>query len=188
MAGPRDHPKVVKIAGNTVGAVTDAVTNGGGGEVGSVLDDLKGNFDPGLTPPGGGGGGSGLPGRVLKVHSLQCHENEDWGSDEAILGIFVDNLPAAMPVGGTKEMGEGDTWILDGVVPFLDHVRVELHEEDWPDGNDHLGTVNIDTRPVRGATAKFTQDDADYTLSYDVLEPKELAADELAKLKSFLGV
>jgi hypothetical protein len=193
MAPPLDIPKVLGEATGDSGIdITDkpAVIQEGGGPIPDVV--------PRPTPPPIGGGvptggtpdapGAGLPGRVLKMHSLHCHEAEDWSGDEAILSVFVDNLPAPMPVGGKQDMDEGDTWILNGVVPFLEHVRIELKEEDSPDPHDHLGTVNIGTAPVRGAQAKFTQDDADYTLSYDVLEPKELAADQLAKLKSFLGV
>ena len=145
---------------------------------------------PGLpdAPATPGAPAATLPGRLLKLHSLKCDETEDWSSDEALLDVFVDNLPVSLPIGRKKEMDEGDNWALNGVVPFLREVRIELHEEDWPDANDHLGTVTIGEGPVRAAQAKFTLDDADYTLFYDVLEPKELAGDDLATLKRFLQI
>jgi hypothetical protein len=141
-----------------------------------------------VGPPPATSPAASLPGRLLKLHALECDENEDWGSDEALLDVFVDDIPVSLPVGREKEMDEGTTWVLNSIVPFLNSVRIELHEEDWPDGDDHLGTVNIGVGPVRGARGRFTLDEADYTLFYDVLEPKELAADELGVLKQFLGI
>ena len=101
----------------------------------------------------------------LILNSLKCKETEDWGKDECRLEINGDGVRKASL---KKSMNDGDTWRLDRSYTFNNSATIKLWDEDSPDSDDFLGSVLLDTRVRNDATARFTRDGADYTLSYRV--------------------
>lgn len=102
----------------------------------------------------------------LRLISLECITTEDAGEDEAYLRVK-----------GTKVWGgdinSGQTADLRGValIPFYRRARIELFDEDWPDADDRLG-VTYAMRNQQGEgeiSYDFTDDDARYVLTYEVL-------------------
>lgn len=101
---------------------------------------------------------------TLILIRLDCKTTEDWFGDE--IRIVVN--------GGTVWSGnidENQQRSLNNLpVPFNGAASIKLYEEDWPDGDDHLGTVYVndqDTAAVSRA-ARFTNYETDYTLWYSV--------------------
>lgn len=103
----------------------------------------------------------------LTIKSLTCHEQEDWtGDDQAYLVVYTPDRrqvwAADMDTGQTRQIGVD--------VEFQDTVRIQLMEEDWPDGDDDLGsiTANASQSAAVDIRGRFTQDDADYTIIYRI--------------------
>lgn len=101
----------------------------------------------------------------LILTSLKCKETEDWGKDECRLDIIGDGIRKARL---KKSMNDGDTWHLNRSYTFENSAAIRLWDEDSPDSDDFLGSVLLDGRVRNQATARFTRDGADYTLSYHV--------------------
>ncbi|MFN8495853.1 MAG: hypothetical protein U0350_50135 [Caldilineaceae bacterium] len=106
---------------------------------------------------------------TLFIKSLTCNETEDLtGSDECLLEVFTDD--GRKPY--RQDMNNGDVWDINDQFPFTTRAKIRLWDLDlghWPDYHDLLGTAIIRVDPVVNATATFTQDGADYELTYDVL-------------------
>ena len=104
----------------------------------------------------------------LYIKTLTCNETEDvTGPDECRLDVYSETGRRSY----RKDMNNGDVWDINDEVPFRERVKVQLWDIDlgrWPDPHDRLGTVNIRATPVENATASFTDDGADYVLTYDV--------------------
>lgn len=96
---------------------------------------------------------------------LDCKEQEDWTGDDAIR-IEVNGQKVWT---GSMDTNEQKS-LNDKAVPFQNQAVIKLWEEDWPDGDDHLGTVTVTEEGTVAAAraARFTLDDADYTLWYTV--------------------
>lgn len=110
----------------------------------------------------------GLEMRKLTLETLKCYETEDWtGADECRLEIFVDGVPQ-YPL--KKSLNDGQKWYLNKSYVFKNQVEVKLWDEDFPDSDDFLGKVTIDTNLQSHATASFTRDDANYKLWYTVVD------------------
>ncbi|MGB3767806.1 MAG: hypothetical protein WA947_14715 [Phormidesmis sp.] len=103
--------------------------------------------------------------KKLFVNSIKCNETEDWGNDECRLEINADSRRK-----GTlkKSMDDGQTWRIARSYNFENSATIKLWDEDSPDADDFLGSLQLDTRTRPNSTARFTRDGADYTLSYRV--------------------
>jgi hypothetical protein len=103
----------------------------------------------------------------LRLISLACNTTEDnLGADETYL------LVNGVKVWGAS-MNNNDVVDLSGVddLDFRSRARVELYDEDSPDDDDHLGIFYVRSGQAgRGEREyKFVEDEADYTLTYEVL-------------------
>lgn len=103
----------------------------------------------------------------LRLISLECHETEDSGDDEAYL------LVKGVKVWG-NDIDEGDVADLSGLplIWFRRRARIELMDEDWPDDDDSLGRTYARRSHIGQGEIEhpFTDDDARYTLTFEVLE------------------
>jgi hypothetical protein len=113
------------------------------------------------------------------LQALVCNEPEDYWGDECRLEIFVDGFLANILTG---DLDEGEEWQLNESHVFESQVRVRLYdEEDWPAADNFLGEVVIRPDPTAHAMGYFTQDEADYELTYSVVEysldPVQVALD-----------
>jgi hypothetical protein len=104
-----------------------------------------------------------------RLISLVCKTTEDdTGPDEIYL------LANGLKVWG-QVMNDNDVADLTAVdaIDFKQRVRFDLYDEDvgGPDDDDHLGTFYARSGQAgRGELEyKFREDDADYTLTYEVL-------------------
>lgn len=104
--------------------------------------------------------------RRARLETLVCYKTEDWlGRDECRLAITHDG--ASVPSMRHK-MRRKDTWNLAQLYEYEHQLEVKLWDEDWPDADDFLGSVVIDTGLQPEAEAWFTRDDARYKLTYRV--------------------
>ncbi len=105
---------------------------------------------------------------TLILESLHCDTTEDWWSDEAMVIVECDGVVRdALP----RSMEEDTTWTLRRVYTFATTCTIRLVDEDWPDPNDALGEVTLgEAGAGLHQEATFTQDDADYTLTYSLLD------------------
>lgn len=104
---------------------------------------------------------------TIHIRSLKCHETEDYtGADECRLEIYVDGQRTDLK----HDLNDNQTWQIDRQFDFNEGVQIKLYDEDSPDGDDHLGTINIDKSNIQNATLKFTGDGANYSLYYDVFD------------------
>lgn len=114
-----------------------------------------------------------VPDRHIVIEKLHCSETEDYtGADEVELIITPD---------GTRKpslqysLNNGEDWSINGLYAFNDKVNIRLYDIDndswytaWQDDDDFLGQVDISKNLVEHATATFTRDGADYTLTYSI--------------------
>jgi hypothetical protein len=135
--------------------------------------------------------GSAPPTLYYKMHQVQkltlvkleCSDTEDTtGDDECYLEIWADTLPKSTI---SKDMGEGDIWNINKTDIIFEYlVKLRLMDEDTGflgDDDDFLGEIQV--APVAGNyTGKFTQDGADYTLTYVV---ESITIPELTTIKKF---
>lgn len=103
----------------------------------------------------------------LVLISLHCITTEDTtGPDEAYLMVN------GIKVWGPQSMNDNDSVDLGRkTISFTNKAEIQLWDEDSPDSDDLLGTIvataaQADTGERQG---KFTEDGADYTLTYQVL-------------------
>ncbi len=103
---------------------------------------------------------------VVKLDRLVCLDTEDtFGSDEAFLR-YNGEL-----VFGPRKIKEGQSRDINVTRPIDVRALVQLFDDDSPDGNDHLGTIEI-LRGEVGAGQRsvgFTGDGANYLLFYRVV-------------------
>lgn len=105
----------------------------------------------------------------LRLISLFCAKTEDnTGADEPYL------LVNGVKVWGSESPGLNDQETADlSAVPVIDfntRARVELFDEDSPDDDDLLGRFYAGKMQLGQGEVeyKFVEDDADYTLTYEV--------------------
>ena len=100
---------------------------------------------------------------TLKLKRLKCFEQEDWTFDDDI-EILVDNRAV-----WRRGMDTGQQRTIAVDCEFTGQVRIKLLEKDI-EGDDNLGVVTV-TESHSAAwerEGRFTQDDANYTLWYEV--------------------
>jgi hypothetical protein len=106
--------------------------------------------------------------KTLTVNSLHCDQTEDSGEDEASLYIDADGVNIDLLT--KDDMNEPNTWDIGKSYNFSMRAKFRLYDRDgdFPgDDDDALGeaTVNLTEGTF---DAKFTEDDANYTLNYTV--------------------
>jgi len=126
---------------------------------------------------------AGHPGmKQVTIERLACSTTEDTlGSDECRLEIYADGEFERSFRG---DLNDGESWDLYATLLFGSEVGVRLFDEDGPlpgDDDDALGVVTIGTDDATSATASFTQDGADYTLTYSVIDRSDLPAVDLVE-------
>lgn len=120
-----------------------------------------------------------LDSKILHIKSLKCYETEDsFGADEAKLIIDVDGVKTVLK----RSLNDNQSWNINREFSFSTRASVSLYDEDDPDDDDHLGTVNISKNEIWNATAKFTNHGANYSLFYDVKDPEKKQEEVFRKL------
>jgi hypothetical protein len=120
---------------------------------------------------------------LLVLKALECSTAEDI-SDECRLEIAVDGQA---PIKLKRDLDDGERWVLDRSFSFQRSVQLKLWDEDWPDSDDHLGTIYVGTELKHRARGKFTEYDADYTLWYEVIDPTQKHQISTISLRKMLG-
>jgi hypothetical protein len=113
--------------------------------------------------------------KLATLETLACTETEDsLGSDECRVEIYADGgFEAALRF----DLDDGESRSLGTGVVFDTSLTVKLFDEDGGlpgDDDDALGTVTVAAVDVEHATASFTQDGADYTVTYSVSDRSDL--------------
>ncbi|MHC5108979.1 MAG: carboxypeptidase-like regulatory domain-containing protein [Planctomycetota bacterium] len=106
----------------------------------------------------------------LTLTGIKCFEQEDWTFDDDIEIIVYS--PGRQAV-WRNSMDTGQTRDLGGIeVEFEGTVKIQLLEKDF-EGDDNLGTVTVSdmTTAAQDREARFTGDDANYTVWYRVSNP-----------------
>ncbi len=103
---------------------------------------------------------------ILQLVGLECIETEGYMTPDAIYFIIGGqewpSTRLSMMAGKYKDLeGYAD-------VKFEDEIKVALWDDDTWDPDDFLGSVTIECRPDANGVARFTQDGANYKLSYRV--------------------
>ncbi|BDS10458.1 hypothetical protein [Aureispira anguillae] len=106
---------------------------------------------------------------TITLKEMKCFETEDIsGGDEIRLQIIVDGKSTTTLRNG--DFDNQEVWTLNRSFTFSHSLQLRLHDEDWPDSDDHLGTHNLPTGiTLLDATLSFTEDDADYELIFDLI-------------------
>jgi hypothetical protein len=106
------------------------------------------------------------PGRArLRLIQLTCTRTEDWtGADESKLVLYSGILPLWTD---TRDLNDGESWTINLQWPFTaeSNLKIELWDEDWPDGDDFLGDGLIPAAVNPAGSMSFTLDGANYTLA-----------------------
>ena len=120
----------------------------------------------------------------LTLVELQCITTEDSvGVDECRLEVFLDG---ALQPALKRDMNNGQRWALNQTYTYQTAAQVKLWDEDTPDEDDLLGTVNIGAT-AGAATGTFTGDGASYKLSYQVVATTATASADDAALAAFVA-
>ncbi|UZJ32723.1 hypothetical protein [Streptomyces endophytica] len=100
---------------------------------------------------------------VVKFGQLECVKQEDWnGKDDIYLTINGKKVYSAR-IGEDDKITINKTFHYDG-----DVAEVRMYESDDADDDDLLG----EQVPIHDfGEMKFTEDDAYYTLSYQLIKP-----------------
>lgn len=105
---------------------------------------------------------------LFRLNRLTCTKTEDCtGADESKLILYSGIGPIWID---KRDLNNGEHWDVNLQWPFLAwmNLRIELWDEDWPDGDDFLGDGLIPAVVNPAGSIRFTNDDADYTLTYAV--------------------
>ncbi len=122
----------------------------------------------------------------ISIKKIYCKSTEDWtGADNNELRIFVDG--ATTPIKLNYRLNDGQTWTLNKTYKYAKSIKIELWDLDSPDADDLLGTLSITPTTAGGTNVsrRFTRDDADYTITYDL---KLAAAGMSPKMKAFVAL
>ena len=77
---------------------------------------------------------------TLTLKKIKCYKTEDWFGDEIQIVVYAGSRKVAWK----GDMDTGDIKMLgDIAVNFTGSARIQLMEEDWPDGDDDLGSVTV---------------------------------------------
>ncbi|MFQ5462503.1 MAG: carboxypeptidase regulatory-like domain-containing protein [Phycisphaerae bacterium] len=105
---------------------------------------------------------------TLTIKKIKCIEQEDWTGDDDIKIVVHaatrrEVWRGAMDTGQMRNLGNLEA-------EFTGSARIQLLEVDWPDGDDNLGSVTVNESAAAAVDyeARFTRDDANYTVWYRV--------------------
>ncbi|GAA5204750.1 hypothetical protein [Microbacterium jejuense] len=119
--------------------------------------------------------------KQITLENLHCTDTEDTlGSDECRLEVYNDG---ELHFAYRQDLNDDQDWPLNASLLFANSCMLRLFDEDggFPgDDDDALGVVHIGTADVQHATATFREDDADYTLTYSVVDRPDIAQSDLA--------
>lgn len=105
---------------------------------------------------------------ILHLFDLACQRTEDSGNDE----VYI-NYNGGRIYGGDdgESIAQGQTRTVEGWHFLSGEGTLSLHDEDWPDSDDWLGSWRVTEGEVGQGirVATFDMDDAHYTLRYEVL-------------------
>ena len=103
--------------------------------------------------------------KQITLENLHCTSTEDWtGADECRLEVYNDG---ELHFAYRKDLNDDENWALNASLLFARTCVLRLFDEDgdFPgDDDDALGVVTIGPEDAAHATARFTGDDADYTI------------------------
>jgi hypothetical protein len=118
--------------------------------------------------------------KLALLENLFCTETEDsLGSDECRVEVYADGGYEAVL---RFDLNDGESRSLNTGVVFDSVLTVKLFDEDGPlpgDDDDALGVVTVAAADVDHATATFTQDGADYTVTYTVTDRSDLTPESM---------
>jgi hypothetical protein len=113
--------------------------------------------------------------KQITLQTLHCETTEDTlGDDECRLEIYADG---ELEHSVRADMNDGDDWTLDTTLVYEREVSVRLFDEDGPlpgDDDDDLGILSIGPEEITDAVGSFSQDGADYRLTYTVADRSDL--------------
>lgn len=119
--------------------------------------------------------------KQITLENLHCTSTEDWtGADECRLEVYNDG---ELHFAYRKDLNDDENWALNASLLFARTCVLRLFDEDgdFPgDDDDALGVVTIGPEDAAHATARFTGDDADYTITYSVVDRSDLGETDLA--------
>jgi hypothetical protein len=119
--------------------------------------------------------------KQITLENLHCSSTEDWtGADECRLEVYNDG---ELHFAYRHDLNDDEDWALNASLLFARTCVLRLFDEDgdFPgDDDDALGVVTIGPDDVAHATARFTGDDADYTITYSVVDRSDLGETDLA--------
>ncbi len=105
----------------------------------------------------------------LRLLRLECHETEDWRTDEIYIVVNGSILWAP------HDMREGHSENLSDIpeIEFRGHAVIKLYDQDthiFGDDDDFLGSHTVSPLDADGTTkrAYFTGDGANYMIEYEV--------------------
>ncbi|MBK7820441.1 MAG: hypothetical protein IPJ61_05040 [Tessaracoccus sp.] len=119
--------------------------------------------------------------KQITLENLHCTTTEDWlGSDECRLEVYNDG---ELHFAYRHDLNDGEDWALGASLLFARTCVLRLFDEDgdFPgDDDDALGIVTIGAADVQHAVATFREDDADYTITYSVIDRPDIGETDLA--------
>lgn len=119
--------------------------------------------------------------KQITLENLHCTSTEDWtGADECRLEVYNDG---ELHFAYRKDLNDDENWALNASLLFARTCVLRLFDEDgdFPgDDDDALGVVTIGPEDAAHATARFTRDDSDYTITYSVVDRSDLGETDLA--------
>jgi len=113
--------------------------------------------------------------KLASLENLHCTDTEDsLGSDECRVEIYADgDFEGALRF----DLNDDEDRSLATQVVFDSELTIKLFDEDgdFPgDDDDALGVVTVAAADTGQVTASFTEDDANYTLTYSVSDRSDL--------------
>jgi hypothetical protein len=122
--------------------------------------------------------------KQVTLESLHCTSTEDWtGADECRLEIYADG---ELEYTFRTDIDNGQTWPLNTSVLIERALDVRLFDEDGGlpgDDDDALGIVSIPAADTGRVSGAFTQDGAQYELTYEVIDRSDLPATDRVELE-----
>lgn len=119
--------------------------------------------------------------KQITLENLHCTKTEDWvGDDECRLEVYNDG---ELHFAYRHDLNNDENWALNASLLFASTCTLRLFDEDGDlpgDDDDALGVVSIGTADVQHATVTFREDDADYTLTYSVVDRPDITQSDLA--------
>jgi hypothetical protein len=122
--------------------------------------------------------------KQVMLENLHCTSTEDWtGADECRLEIYADG---ELEYSFRADLDDDWNWPLNTSVLIERELDVRLFDEDGDvpgDSDDALGIVRIPATDTGRVVGEFTEDDASYQLTYQVVDRSDLAGTDRVELE-----